>query len=55
MDNQIPVQRPLLNCATQWAKNTGYVLVLVELALIGKNIDSIKAAGIPNYCEHHFP
>jgi hypothetical protein len=56
MDNQFPIRPPRLNCAPirQWAKNIGYFMVLVEISPIGKNIDQMKAAGIPHYREHQF-
>jgi hypothetical protein len=56
MGNQFSIRPPRQNCAPikQKTKNIGYVMARVELARIGKNIDYMKAAGIPNDCEHQF-
>jgi hypothetical protein len=50
MDDQSPIRPPRLNCApiSQWVKNIGYIMARVGLAPIGKNLDEVKAAGIPN-------
>jgi hypothetical protein len=54
MENQFSIRPQRLNSSAirQWAKNIGYIMARVEFAPIGKNIDSIKTAGIPNSCEH---
>jgi hypothetical protein len=56
LDGQFPIRLSRLNCApiSQWTQNIGYVMARVGLAPIEKNIDEVKAAGIPNCREPQF-